>query len=73
MYLEHHSIPDPDRYRITFAKVIYANSSDVEKELNKWLEENEQVYEIVDIKLSSCYFRDCQTKTIVLILYKKRA
>lgn len=73
MYLEHHSTPDPDRYRITFAKVIYANSSDVEKELNQWLEENEQVYEIIDIKLSSCYFRDCQTKTTILILYKKRA
>ena len=60
------------KYRTTFAKVIYANSSDVEKELNQWLKENENDYEIVDIKLSSCHFRDLQTKTIVLILYRRK-
>lgn len=59
-------------YRTTFAKVIYVNSEDVEKEMNQWLAENEKKVEIVDIKLTSCYFRDLQTKTIVLILYKNK-
>ena len=62
---------NPDKYRKTFAKVFYVNSDNIEDKLNEWLSENEQEFEIVDIKLSSCYFRDCQTKTIVLILYKK--
>ena len=61
------------KYRTTFVKEIYVNSGDVEKELNQWLEENEEKVEVVDIKVSSCYFRDLQTKTIVLIFYRKKA
>lgn len=60
------------KYRTTFVKEIYVNSGDVEKELNQWLEENEEKVEVVDIKVSSCYFRDLQTKTIVLIFYRKK-
>lgn len=63
---------DPDKYRITFAKVLYVNSEDLEKELNEWLSDNEYDFEITDIKLSSCYFRDCQTKSVVLIMYRKK-
>ena len=51
-------------------KVFYENSEEIQVEVNKWLKENENDCEIVDIKLSSCQFRDCQTKTIVLIHYK---
>ena len=61
------------RYQTTFVKEIYVNSEDVEKELNRWLKDNEDDYEIVDIKVSSCHFRDLQTKTIVLIFYRKKA
>ena len=60
------------KYRTTFVKEIYVNSGDVEKELNQWLEENEEKVEVVDIKISSCYFRDLQTKTIVVIFYRKK-
>lgn len=60
-------------YQTTFVKEFFVNSEDVEKELNQWLKDNEENYEIVDIKISSCYFRDCQTKTIVLILYREKA
>ena len=63
---------DPFKYRTTIAKVLYVNSEDLEIELNKWLSENEDDFEITDIKLSSCYFRDCQTKSVVVILYKKK-
>ena len=60
------------RHQTTFVKEIYVNSADVEKELNRWLEDNEEDYEILDIKVSSCHFRDLQTKTIVLIFYRKK-
>ena len=60
------------KYRTTFVKEIYVNSGDVEKELNQWLEENEEKVEVVDLKISSCYFRDLQTKTIVVIFYRKK-
>ena len=60
------------RHQTTFVKEIYVNSADVEKELNRWLEDNEEDYEIMDIKVSSCHFRDLQTKTIVLIFYRKK-
>jgi len=59
-------------YQTTFVKEIYVNSEDVEEELNQWLSLNEEDYEIVDIKVSSCHFRDLQTKTIVLIFYRKK-
>ena len=60
------------RHQTTFVKEIYVNSADVEKELYRWLEDNEEDYEIMDIKVSSCHFRDLQTKTIVLIFYRKK-
>ena len=59
-------------HQTTFVKEIYVNSEDVEKELNQWLKFNEEEYEIVDIKVSSCHFRDLQTKTIVLIFYREK-
>lgn len=59
-------------YQTTFVKEIYVNSEDVEKELNQWLKDNETDCEITDIKVSSCYFRNLQTKTIVLVFYKKK-
>ena len=59
------------RYQATFVKELYVNSEDVETELNQWLKDNEENFEIMDIKISSCYFRDCQTKTIVLIFYRE--
>ena len=62
----------PDKCQVTFAKVLYVNSEDLQEELNNWLAENENVCEVKDIKLSSCYFRDCQTKSVVVILYKKK-
>lgn len=61
--------------QVTFVKMFYVNSEDVkenEEMLNQWLKEHEKVYEIVNINLSSCYYRDLQTKTTILILYKKR-
>ena len=60
------------RYQTTFVKEIYVNSEEVENELNQWLKDNEEDYEILDIKVSSCHFRDLQTKTIVLIFYRKK-
>lgn len=62
----------PTRHQTTFVKEIYVNSEDVEEELNKWLRLNEEENEIVDIKVSSCHYRDLQTKTIVLIFYRKK-
>jgi 5'(3')-deoxyribonucleotidase len=59
-------------HQTTFVKEIYVNSEDVEEELNQWLRLNEEEYEIVDIKVSSCHYRDLQTKTIVLIFYRKK-
>ncbi len=59
-------------YQTTFVKEIYVNSEDLEKELNQWLKDNEDNYNIMDIKISSCYFRNCQTKSVVVILYKKK-
>ena len=57
-------------YQTTFVKEIYVKSEDVEKELNQWLKDNEDNCEIKDIKISSCYFKENQTKTIVLIFYR---
>ena len=60
------------RYQTTFVKEIYVNSEDVEEELNQWLRLNEEEYEIVDIKVSSCHYRNMQTKTLVLIFYRHK-
>ena len=59
-------------YQTTFVKEIYVNSEDVEEELNQWLRLNEEEYEIVDIKVSSCHYRDMQPKTLVLIFYRHK-
>lgn len=58
--------------QVNRAKVIHANSEDVEEMLNDWLRKNEDDFDIVDIQMSSCHFRDLQTKTTILILYKKK-
>lgn len=61
------------KYRqTTFVKEICVNSEDVEEELNQWLRLNEEEFEILDIKVSSCHYRNLQTKTIVLIFYRKK-
>ena len=56
----------------THVHEIYVNSEDVGKELDAWLNENEFDYDILDIKVSSCHYRDMQTKTLVLIFYRHK-
>lgn len=59
-----------NKQQATFVKVFYVNSEDLEKEINKWLADNEDSCEIKEIKQSSCYFDKSQTKAIVTIFYK---
>ena len=56
----------------THVHEIYVNSEDVGKELDAWLYENEFDYDILDIRVSSCHYRDMQTKTLVLIFYRHK-
>jgi 5'(3')-deoxyribonucleotidase len=56
----------------THVHEIYVNSEDVGKELDAWLNENEFDYDILDIKVSSCHYRNMQTKTLVLIFYRHK-
>jgi len=56
----------------THVHEIYVNSEDVGKELDAWLNENEFDYDILDIKVSSCHYRDMQPKTLVLIFYRHK-
>ena len=54
-------------------KEFYGNSGNLEDVINKWLDENGLVKDdIIDIKMSSCQYREGQTKTTVLIIYKPR-
>ena len=57
------------KYRTNFVAVLYVdvNNEDFEDKVNQWLQEKEDLFDIVDIKLS-----ECQNKTIVLIHYKKK-
>lgn len=50
-------------------KEFFGNSGQLDSAINKWLEDNEDEYDFVDIKLASCQYRDCQTKTTALVLY----
>ncbi len=62
------SIPFPIR-----VKEFYGNSGNLEDVINKWLEEScVEEDEIIDIKMSSCQYRENQTKTTVLVIYKTR-
>lgn len=49
---------------------IYVNSEEVGEILDAWYNENEYKYEILDVKISSCYFGEKQSKTVVLIFYR---
>lgn len=61
-------IPFPIR-----VKEFYGNSGHLEDVINNWLEDNcLEEDEIIDIKMSSCQYRDSLTKTTVLIIYKTR-
>lgn len=54
-------------------KEFNGNSGHLDDDINKWLEENcFKVDEIIDIKMSTCQYREGQTKTTVLIIYKTR-
>lgn len=48
----------------TLVKVFHLNVEDIERELNKWIKENEDAAEIVDIKLSF----DNQNKVIIMVI-----
>lgn len=54
-------------------KEFFGNSGQLDSAINKWLEENEYEYDFIDIKLASCQFRDSQTKTTALVLYKPKS
>ena len=51
-------------------KEFNGNSGHLEEEINKWLEENCFEVEIIDIKMSTCQYREGQTKTTALVIYK---
>jgi len=46
------------------------NSEEVGEILDAWYNENEYKYEILDVKISSCYLGEKQSKTVVLIFYR---
>jgi len=54
----------------THVHELFVNSEDVGKELDAWYYEHEPEYEILDVKISSCYFGENQAKTVVLIFYR---
>lgn len=56
----------------THVQELFVNSEDVGKELDDWYYEHEPEYEILDVKISSCFYREMQPKTIVLIFYRKK-
>lgn len=54
-------------------KEFNGNSGHLEEVINKWLEENcFEVDKIIDIKMSTCQYREGQTKTTALVIYKPR-
>ena len=58
-----------EKYRTNFVVVLYVNvnNEDIEVKVNQWLKDNENLFDVVDIKLS-----ECQNKTVVLIHYRKK-
>lgn len=57
-------------YRTHSVKVFCFNTEDlnnIENEVNRWLQEYDDHFDVVDIKLS-----ECQNKTVILIHYKKK-
>ena len=55
-----------DKYRKTFVKVFQSDIKNIQDELNSWIKENEEDFEIVDIKLSS----DCQSKAVAMVVFR---
>lgn len=54
------------KYQKSFVKVFHVNYEDMEKELNDWVKNNEEKYEIVDINFSI----DCQDRVVVMVVCK---
>ena len=56
------------KYSTNFVRVLYVdvNEEDIEDKVNQCLKDNDD-FDVVDIKLSKC-----QTKTVVLIRFKKK-
>ena len=54
----------------THVHEIYVNSEEVGEALDEWYNENEYKYEVLDVKISSCYSGENLAKTVVLIFYR---
>lgn len=54
----------------THVHELFVNSEDVGRELDDWYYEHEPEYDILDVKISSCFYREMQPKTLVLIFYR---
>ncbi|MBQ2187879.1 MAG: hypothetical protein II401_04910 [Bacteroidales bacterium] len=54
----------------THVHELFVNSENVGEELDNWYYQHESEYDILDIKISSCYVGENHAKTVVLIFYR---